>query len=151
MPTLQDRIRDDVKAALKAGRKEDLEVLRMLLADAQKVLVDAGAPGNDCDDATMLKVLQRAAKTRAESVEAFLKGGRQDLADREKAQIGIVRRYLPAAAGEDEVARVVDAVIAETGASGKAAMGKVMKEVMARLSGRADGGTVSRLVGARLS
>ena len=151
MPTLQDRIRDDVKAAMKAGRKEDLDVLRMLLADAQKVLVDADAPGNDCGDDVMLKVLQRAARTRAESVEAFLKGGRQDLADRETAQIAIVRRYLPVAAGEDEVRKLVDAVIAETGASGKAAMGKVIKEVMARLSGRGDGATVSRLVGARLS
>lgn len=151
MTTLQDRIREDVKAALKAGRKEDLEVLRMLLADAQKLLVDAGAPGNDCDDATMLKVLQRAAKTRAESVEAFLKGGRADLADREQAQIAIIRRYLPQAAGEDEIRAVVEAVLAESGASGKAAMGTVMKAVMARLGGRADGGTVSRLVGARLS
>lgn len=151
MPTLQDRIREDVKAALKAGRKEDLEVLRMLLADAQKLLVDAGAPGNDCDDATMLKVLQRAAKTRAESVEAFLKGGRADLADREKAQIAIIQRYLPQAAGEDEIRAVIEAVLAETGASGKAAMGQVMKAVLARLAGRADGGTVSRLVGARLS
>lgn len=151
MPTLQDRIREDVKSALKAGRKEDLEVLRMLLADAQKLLVDAGAPGNDCDDATMLKVLQRAAKTRAESVEAFLKGGRADLADREKAQIAIIQRYLPQAAGEDEIRAVIEAVLAETGASGKAAMGQVMKAVLARLAGRADGGTVSRLVGARLS
>ena len=151
MTTLQKRIQEDVKAALKAGRKEDLEVLRMLLADAQKQLVDAGAPGNDAPDDLMLRVLQRAAKTRAESVEAFTKGGRKDLADRELFQIEVIRRYLPAGASEAEIAAVVEAVLAETGAQGKAAMGKVIKEVMARLSGRAEGGTVSRIVATRLT
>ena len=151
MTSLQQRIQEDVKAALKAGRKEDLEVLRMLLADAQKSLVDAGSPVNDAPDALMLKVLQKAAKTRAESVEAFVKGGREDLAARERFQIEVIRRYLPQGASEAEIAAVVEAVLAETGAQGKAAMGKVIKEVMARLSGRAEGGAVSRIVATRLS
>ena len=151
MTSLQQRIQEDVKAALKAGRKADLEVLRMVLSDAQKSLVDAGSPVNDAPDALMLKALQKAAKTRAESVEAFVKGGREDLAARERFQIEVIRRYLPAGASEAEIAAVVEAVLAETGAQGKAAMGKVIKEVMARLSGRAEGGTVSRIVGTRLS
>ena len=151
MASLQQRIRDDVKVALKAGRKEDLEVLRVLLADAQKVAVDAGAATDEVGDEVMLKVLQKAVKTRAESIEQFEKGGRKDLADRERFQVSVVQRYLPAAVGEDEIARVVDAVIAETGAQGKAAMGKVIKESMARLAGRAEGGTVSRIVGAKLA
>ena len=150
MTSLQQRIQEDVKAALKAGRKEDLEVLRMVLSDAQKSLVDAGSPDNVAPDALMLKVLQKAARTRAESVEAFVKGGREDLAARERFQIEVIRRYLPAGASEAEIAKVVDAVIAETGASGKAAMGKVIKEAMARLAGRAEGGAVSKVVAARL-
>jgi len=151
MATLQDRIREDVKAAMKAGRREDLEVLRVLLSDAQQVAIDAGAASNDVTDEVMLKVLQKAVKTRAESIEHFDKGGRKDLADRERFQVSVVQRYLPAAAGEDEIARVVDAVIAETGAQGKAAMGRVIKESMARLAGRAEGGAVSRIVGSRLT
>src|SRR5262252_597236 len=118
MGSLQQRLQDDVKAALKAGRKEDLEVLRVLLSDVKKILIDSSAASDDAGDDVVLKVLQRAVKTRAESAEAFLKGGRADLADREKAQIAIVQRYLPAAASEAEIAKVVDAVIAETGASG---------------------------------
>ena len=149
MGSLQQRLQDDVKAAMKAGRKEDLEVLRVLLSDVKKLLIDAGA-SDDAGDDVVLKVLQRAVKTRQESAEAFGKGGRQDLADRERAQIAIVQRYLPAAASEEEIAKVVDAVIAETGASGKAAMGKVMKEALARLGGRAEGGAVSKVVAARL-
>jgi len=151
MATLQDRIREDVKAAMKAGRREDLEVLRVLLSDAQQVAIDAGAASNDVTDEVMLKVLQKAVKTRAESIEHFDKGGRKDLADRERFQVSVVQGYLPAAAGEDEIARVVDAVIAETGAQGKAAMGRVIKESMARLAGRAEGGAVSRIVGSRLT
>ncbi len=151
MASLQQRIRDDVKAALKAGRRDDLDVLRVLLSDAQKAAIDAGAASDDVSDEAMLKVLQKAVRTRAESIEQFEKGGRRDLADRERFQVSVVQRYLPAAAGEDEVARVVDAVIAETGAQGKAAMGRVIKESLARLAGRAEGGTVSRIAAARLT
>ena len=150
MGSLQQRLQDDVKAAMKAGRKDDLEVLRVLLSDVKKILIDGNAPSDDAGDDVVLKVLQKAVKTRQESAEAFLKGGRQDLVDREKAQIAIVQRYLPAGVSEAEIAKVVDAVIAETGASGKAAMGKVMKEVLARLGGRAEGGAVSKVVAARL-
>lgn len=151
MSTLQKRLQDDVKAAMRAGNKEDLEVLRMLLSDVKKIVIDSGAAGDEAGDDVVLKVLHKAARTRAESVEAFLKGGRQDLADRERAQIVIVQRYLPVAASEAEIAKVVDAVIAETGAQGKAAMGRVIKEAVARLGGRAEGGAVSKVVGARLT
>jgi len=150
MGTLQQRIQDDVKLAMKAGKKEDLEVLRVLLSDVKKQLIDAGAASDDAADELVLKILQRAVKTRQESAEAFTKGGRADLADREKAQIAIVQRYLPVGASEAEIAKVVDAVIAETGASGKAAMGRVIKEAMARLGGRAEGGAVSKVVATRL-
>jgi uncharacterized protein YqeY len=149
MGSLQQRLQDDVKAAMKAGRKDDLEVLRVLLSDVKKILIDTGA-SDEAPDELVLKVLQRAVKTRQESAEAFTKGNRADLADRERAQIAIVQRYLPAGASEAEIAAVVDAVLAETGASGKAAMGRVMKEVLARLGGRAEGGAVSKVVAARL-
>jgi uncharacterized protein YqeY len=150
MGSLQQRLQDDVKLAMKAGRKEDLEVLRVLLSDVKKILIDGGAASDDAGDDLVLKVLQKAVKTRQESAEAFTKGGRADLVEREKAQIAIVQRYLPAGASEAEIAKVVDAVIAETGASGKAAMGKVIKEALARLAGRAEGGAVSKVVAARL-
>jgi uncharacterized protein YqeY len=99
----------------------------------------------------MLGVLRKAVKTRAEAAELYAKGGRKDLEQRENAQIEIVRRYLPAEISEAEIELVVDTVIVNLGAKSKADMGRVMKEAMARLAGRAEGGSVSRVVASRLT
>jgi len=150
MPTLEQRLKDDVKAAMKSGAKEDLEVLRMLLSDAKNVAINGGLDRSGLPDEIVLKVLQRAVKTRNESMELYAKGGRQDLVAREQAQIDVIRRYLPDSLTEAEIEVIVDTVIVEQGAQGRAAMGAVIKAVMARLAGRAEGATVSRIVGSRL-
>jgi len=148
--SLEQRLKDDIKAAMKAGAREELDVLRMVISDARSAAMASGPERPDIPDDLMLKVLQKAVKTRTESVEAFAKGGRQDLVDHERAQIEIIKRYLPAMASEADVEAVVDAVMAELGVRDKAGMGRVIKETMARLKGAADGAMVSRIVAARL-
>ena len=151
MTTLEQRLKDDIKAAMKSGAKEDLEVLRMLVSDAKNVAINSGQDRSGLPDDLVLKVLQKAVKTRTESAEMYAKGGRQDLVDRERAQIEVVRRYLPDSLTEAEIEVIVDTVIVETGAKDKSAMGAVIKAVMARLAGRAEGSTVSRIVASRLA
>lgn len=150
MPTLEQRLKDDVKAAMKSGAKEDLEVLRMLLSDAKNVAINSGLDRSGLPDDVVLKVLQRAVKTRTESMDLYAKGGRPDLVAREQAQIEVIRRYLPDALTDAELEVIVDTAIVELGAQGRSAMGAVIKAVMVRVSGRAEGAAVSRIVGARL-
>src|SRR4029453_3794726 len=100
-----------VKAAMKAGAKGDLDVLRMVMSEARAAAMASGPERPDIPDELMLKVLQKAVKTRTEAGEAFAKGGRQDLVDNERAQIEVIKRYLPAAPTEAEVEAVVDAVL----------------------------------------
>jgi len=151
MNSLETRLRDDVKTAMKAGNREELDVLRMLLSEGKKIVIDAGSASDAIPDDVLLKVLKKGVKTRSESAAMYEKAGRKDLLEVERAQIAIIERYLPKTLSEDQVEAVVDAVIKDLGARDKTAMGKVMKEVMVRLSGQADGQVVSRLVAARLS
>jgi uncharacterized protein YqeY len=150
MTTLHERLTADMKAAMKSGAQGDLEVLRMLLSDARYAAAAEKLPDDALSDELLLRVLRKAVKTRAESIALFEKGGRKDLADREAAQIAVVKRYLPAEVGEADIERVVAQVVAELGATTKADMGRVIKEAKARLGGGADGGAISRAVGARL-
>ncbi|MHC5210397.1 MAG: GatB/YqeY domain-containing protein [Planctomycetota bacterium] len=151
MTSLEMRLKDDVKAAMKQGAREELEVLRMVLSDAKNVAIASGGERSGLSDEVMLGVLRKAVKTRTESAAMYAKGGRKDLEDKEKAQIEIVRRYLPAEVSEAEIEVVVDTVIVSLGAESKADMGRVMKEAMARLAGRAEGSSVSRIVASRLT
>ena len=150
MTTLHERLQTDLKAAMKSSAAADLEVLRMLLTDARYAAAAAGASDEAMPDELLLKVLRKAVKTRSESIAMFEKGGRQDLIDREAAQIEVIKRYLPAEVGEADIERVVVQVVTELGATSKADMGRVIKEAKARLGGGADGGAISRAVGARL-
>ena len=151
MTSLETRLKDDVKAAMKKGAREELEVLRMILSDAKNVAIASGGERSGLSDEVMLGVLRKAVKTRSEAAELYARGGRKDLEEREKAQMEIVRRYLPAEVSEAEIEVVVDTVIVNLGATSKADMGRVMKEAMARLSGRAEGASVSRIVASRLT
>ena len=139
------RIQADANAALKAGDKDRVRVLRMLASDLKRAAIDAGKGAVAGDDA--LAVLRRAVKTRADSVDQYDKAARRDLADRERAEIAVVEGYLPKAASEADVRAAAEAVIASLGASGMKAMGQVMKETLVRLGPTADGKTVSRVVG----
>lgn len=149
--SLQARIQDDVKAAMKSGQKDDLEVLRMLLSDVKNAAIEAGLERDGVPDEVVLKVVRRGVKTRTESADTYAGAGRDDLEKVERAQIEVLRRYLPEELSAAEVEVVVDTVITELGATSKKEMGAVMKEVMARTQGRADGKAVSGIVASRLT
>jgi uncharacterized protein YqeY len=151
MTSLETRLKDDVKAGMKKGAREELEVLRMLLSDAKNVAIAAGGERSGLSDEVMLGVLRKAVKMRTEAAALYAKGGRKDLEDRENAQIAIINRYLPAEVSEAEIELVVDTVIVNLGAKSKADMGRVMKEAMTRLAGRAEGASISRVVASRLT
>jgi len=147
MPIVE-QIEKDLVAALKAQEALRLSVLRMMKAALMNKKVELGQP---LDDQAAIGVLRTLAKQRHESVEAFRKGGRDDLADKEEAEIKIVEAYLPAGAGDEEIDSAVTAAIAETGAAGAKDLGKVMKAAMAKLAGKnADGKRVSEKARAKL-
>jgi len=147
MPIVE-KVEKDLVAALKAQETLKLSVLRMMKAALMNKKVELGKP---VDDPEALAVLRTLAKQRRESVEAFRKGGRNDLADKEEAEIKIVEAYLPAAASEEEIDAAVASAIAETGANTAKDMGKAMKAAMAKLAGKnADGKRVSEKVRAKL-
>jgi uncharacterized protein YqeY len=146
--TIVEQVEKDLVAALRAQDALRLSVLRMMKAALMNKKVEHGKA---VDDPEALAVLRTLAKQRHESVEAFRKGGRDDLADKEAAEIKIVEAYLPAAASDDEIDAAVDAAMAESGATTPKDLGKAMKAAMAKLAGKnADGKRVSEKVRAKL-
>jgi uncharacterized protein YqeY len=146
---LSDRISADLTAAMKAKDAAQLDALRAAKTALTLREVEAGAPLGDAEAA---KVLETLIKQRREAVEMYRKGGRDDLAARDEAQIAVLDRYLPKALSREEIARAVDAAIAETGASGPRQQGLVMKAVMAKLAGgRVDGKEVAGIVAEKLA
>jgi hypothetical protein len=143
-----EQIEKDLVAALKARQELRLSVLRMAKAALMNKKVELGKP---VEDGEALAVLRTLMKQRRDSVEQFRKGNRDDLADKEEAEIKIIEGYLPAGASEEEIDAAVGAALAETGASGAKDMGKVMKSAMAKLAGKnVDGKQVNAKVRARL-
>ncbi len=145
---IKDRIREDMKTAMRAHDAASLSTIRLLLAAIKQREVDEQI---DADDAIVLQVIAKMVKQRRDSVEQYLAGGRTDLAEKESAEIKLLEGYLPQGLTDDEVAVIIDQAIAEVGATGMQAMGKVMGLVKAKVAGRADLGKVSALIKARLS
>jgi uncharacterized protein YqeY len=146
--SIVEQVEKDLVAALRAQEALKLSVLRMMKAALMNKKVERG---KDVDDTEALAVLRTLAKQRHESVEAFRKGGREDLAQKEEAEVKIVEAYLPAAASDDEIDAAVAAAIAESGATTAKDVGKAMKAAMAKLAGKnADGKRVSEKVRAKL-
>ena len=145
---IKDRIREDMKTAMRSHDAASLSTIRLLLAAIKQREVDEQI---DADDAIVLQVIAKMVKQRRGSVEQYVSGGRQDLADKEAAEIKVLEGYLPKGLSDEEVNAVIDAAIAEVGQTGMAAMGKVMGLVKAKVAGRADLGKVSALVKARLT
>jgi hypothetical protein len=146
--SIVETVEKDLVAAMKAQQTLKLSVLRMMKAALMNKKVELGKA---VDDADALAVLRTLAKQRRESVEAFRKGGREDLATKEEDEIKIVEAYLPAAATDEEIDAAVAAAITETGASTAKDIGKTMKAAMAKLAGKnADGKRVNEKVRARL-
>lgn len=147
--TLKDQIIADMIAAMKAKDAARTSTLRMVKAAITNREKDGEA---EVTDEEVLKLLRTQLKQRRDSVEQFTKGGRQDLADKEQAEIAVIEGYLPQAASADEINQAVAAAVAETGASSLKDMGAVMKAAMAALAGKnADGKAVSEAVKAKLS
>lgn len=138
-----DRLTADVKAAMKAGEKEKLTVLRMIISDIKK---KAEAEGNLSDEAEMA-ILQKAVKTRADTVEQATAAGRHDLADQEAGEIDLIQGYLPKQMDAAEVEEKVRALAAELGYEGPKDKGRFMKEWMGRYKGLADGKAVQTALG----
>lgn len=139
------RIQADAVTALKAGQKDRVSVLRMVASELKRAAIDQGV--DEVTGEAALAVLRRAVKTRVDAAEQYEKGGRPELAAKEKGEIAVIEGYLPRAATEDDVRAAAKAVIAEKGLVGPKAMGLAMKETLARLGGAADGKLVSRVVG----
>jgi uncharacterized protein YqeY len=146
--SLKERIVTDLTAAMKARDAARTSTLRMVKASVMNREIEKGG---ELTDEEMTKALQSLVKQRRDSIEQYEKGGRQELADKERAEIEVIEGYLPRAASREEIEQAVDLAIDETGATSMRDMGKVMKAAQARLAGRsADGRVVSELVKAKL-
>ena len=150
MAALKDRLRDDLTAAMKARDEVRTRTLRMALTSVTREEV-AGSSARELSDDEVIRVLTREAKRRREAAEAFAAAGRDEQAAAEQAEGVILDAYLPAQLSDDEIGALVAAVIDETGASGMAAMGQVMKVVTPQVAGRADGARVAAEVRRRLA
>ena len=146
--SLKERITEDMKAAMRAKDSERLGTIRLLTAAMKQKEVDERI---ELDDVAVIAILDKMLKQRKDSIEAFEKAARQDLVDKEIAEVKVLQAYLPARLSADEVAVEVRAIVAELGAKGPGDMGKVMGAVKARLVGKADMGQVSAAVKAALA
>lgn len=145
---LKTSIQNDMKSAMKSQQATKLGCLRMLIAEIKKKEIDKRSP---LDESEIQKVIGTLIKQRNESVLAFEKGGRTDLVEKEKAEIAVLKAYLPEQLSESEILAIVESAVAETQAKTAADMGKVMKAVLAKVAGRADGKLVNELVRKKLS
>jgi uncharacterized protein YqeY len=146
--TLKGQIQDDMKTAMKAGDKDRLQVVRLILAAIKQVEIDER---KELEDPAVLGVLNKMVKQRRDSITQFRDGGRDDLADKELAEIAVIETYLPEQMSDDELEAMIASVIAETGAENIRDMGKVMAAIKAKAEGRADMATVGAKVKAILA
>ena len=151
MSTIAERLVEDIKTAMKAKDTVALNVVRGLKSALKYAAIEKLGAEGVLDDPDAIVVVRKEIKKRQDSVDQYEKANRQDLADTEKAEIAVLEKYLPAAMTAEEIAALVEAVVAETGAASKADMGKVMKLAQERAAGRADGKTLSQEVAKRLA
>lgn len=151
MSTLSARIVEDMKTAMRAKDTVALNVVRALKSAIKYAAIEKLGADSDLDDPDAIVVVRREIKKRQDSLQSYESAGRQDLADVEKAEIAVLEKYLPAAMNADDLIKLVEAVIAETGATTKKDMGRVMKILQERTAGAADNKTLSAEVSKRLS
>ena len=140
---LSQRIDSDLKEAMRARDSTKLGVLRMLKSALKYAAIAKSGTDAELSDSEAAQVIRKQVKQRQDSIESVEKGGRAELASKEKEELSILNEYLPQAMAGDELARVVRETIAEVGATSKAQMGAVMKALQAKVAGRADGKTLS--------
>ena len=145
---IKERIREAMKAAMRAHDADRLSTIRLLLAAVKQREIDEKI---EATDAQVTEVIAKMVKQRRDSIQQYRAGGREDLAQKEQAEIDVLSGYLPKQLSDEEIGAIIDEAIAQSGLSGMAAMGKVMGAVKAKVAGRADLGKVSALVKARLT
>jgi uncharacterized protein YqeY len=146
--TLISEIEDELKDAMRARERVRTDALRLTLAALRSAEKELGRPLREDEE---LQVLQRERKRRAEAAEAFRSAGRDEQAEKEEDELEIIEEFMPEPLAEDELERIVDDVIAETGATSLRDLGRVMADVMPQVAGRADGSAVSQLVREKLA
>jgi uncharacterized protein YqeY len=149
--TLQQRVDLDLKDAMRAKDTTKLSVLRMLKSALKYGAIAKSGAEAELNDAEAAQVIRKQVKQRQDSIESFEKGGRAELADKEKEELSILNAYLPQAMSVDELAKLVRETITEIGATSKAQMGLVMKALQSKVAGRVDGKTLSAEVQKQLS
>lgn len=142
MSTPQERIQNDLKDALRAKDKERLGTLRMLLSEVKNEKIRAG---QEVDDEAFVRLVRKAIKQRQDSAEQYRGGGRDELAAKEEREAEILAAYMPAQASEDEIRSAIEAFVAAEGLSGPKGIGAVMKAMLARFGGNADGKTINQI------
>ena len=146
--SLKTQLTEDMKTAMRAKDQVSLSTIRLINAAIKQFEADERT---EADDAKVISILTKMVKQRKDSAKIYTEAGRQDLADKENAEIEILNRYLPQMMSAEEIKTVVEAAIAETGASGMADMGKVMGVLKTRLAGKADMGEVNKVLKAALT
>ncbi len=146
--SIQSRLLEDMKSAMKSGDKIRLETIRGLRSQIRNTEIEKG---HDLNDEEVIEVLTTAAKRRRESIEQFKAGNRMDRAVEEERELGIIQEYMPEQLSEEEITSLVDKVIQEVGASSAGDMGKVMGNLMPQVKGRADGKMVQKIVQQKLA
>ena len=150
MATLKDRLKTDLTSAMRSKDELRMATIRMALTSITNAEV-AGTQARELSEDEVITILTKEAKKRREAAQAFRDGGRSDRAEREDAEAAVIADYLPEPLSDDELARLVDAAIAESGAESPRDMGKVMRLVQPQVAGRADGSRVAAAVRARLT
>ena len=148
MGKITDQISQDLVEAMKAKDELKTSTLRLLVSSFKNKQIEVG---HELSDSEAQDVAAKAAKQRRESIEAYKKGGREDLVSREEAELEVINVYLPEQMSEVEIVKIVEQVITEVGAAGAGDLGRVMSEVMKRLQGKADGAVVSGIVREKLA
>lgn len=143
---LTERLETEMKDAMRAKDMVKLNALRMLKSALTYHLMEKGGRDKPATDADVVAVVQKQVKQRRDSIASYETGGRKDLADKEKAELAVLEAYLPKQMSEAELAAIIKSTIAEVGATSKAQMGAVMKALMPKVAGKADGKWVSQLV-----
>ncbi len=150
MNELSQQITEDMKTAMREKNTVALNTVRMLKSAIKNVAIEKGGADTELTDAEILAVIRKEVKKRQDSVEQFLKGGREELVEQENAEIEILNKYLPRALSEDELGKLIDEAIAEIGATSRKEMGQVMKMLQETTGGRADGKALSQAVMVKL-
>lgn len=145
--SLKEQITEAMKDAMRAKEKERLGTIRLIQAEIKRIEVDERI---EIDDARLLAILDKMVKQRRDSISQFEEAGRQELADKEQAEIVVIQDFLPEALSEDEINGMIDEAITTTGAESMKDMGKVMGIIKPQIQGRADAGVVSGMIKAKL-